>query len=144
MRLQDQNHGCSRSRSVAVYPILLPRKCLDIKFCCLELSHQQATCCWELSRQQVACWQESSRQQNFMTEYFLGNKLNLCVDKKALGNKLLVVKKVLVNKILLSRTFLATKFFGQEPGDLTWQPTTFWKSCLVTGQKICYLENTRS
>ena len=54
-----------------------------------------------------------------MTEHFL-DKLNLCVDWKALGNKLLVVEKVLVNKILLSRTFSATQFFGQEPGNLTW------------------------
>ena len=50
-RNQGQNHGCSCSRFVAVCLILLPRKCLDIKFCWLELSCQQATCCWELSRQ---------------------------------------------------------------------------------------------
>ena len=66
---QGQNHGCSCSRSVAVCLILLPRKCSDIKFCWLELTHQQATCC-----------RESSSQQNFMSKHFLGNKWNLCVD----------------------------------------------------------------
>ena len=35
----------------------------------------------------------------------------------------------------MTEHFLGNKIFGQEPGNLTWQPATFWKSCLVPGQK---------
>ena len=73
----SENGSTTRIRitAVAVCLILLPRKCSVIKFCLLELSHQQATCCREFFSQQVACCRGSSSHQNCVVKNFPSNRI---------------------------------------------------------------------
>ena len=147
--VQDQNHSCSHS--IAVCPIKLPRKCSDIKFCCLELSlatsnllsstFMTMSCLllrkfstkkfyeWAFFRQQVKfiCWLESSQQQV------------ACYQKRS-SQQIFGVKNFLSNRIFWSETrqsnMVVSLFLEILPG---YRPKKLLhKKCSVI--KFCWLE----